>query len=100
MTEAESGMKAGGMVAVCGEPKASKSFSDYVVDVGCWIIDAVVKSVTFIISGAIFMVGGAALFVVELIAKIVLGIVMLWITCWMLGAVLKVCWMIWGPKNL
>lgn len=98
--EATSGMKTGGVAIGWGEQKTKKSWRDYVVDVGCWIIDAVVKSVTFIISGVIFMVGGAALFVVELIAKIVLGIVMLWITCWMLGAVLKVCWMIWGPKNL
>ena len=98
--EATSGMKTGGVAIGWGEQKTKKSWRDYVVDVGCWIIDAVVKSVTFIISGAIFMVGGAALFVVELIAKIVLGIIMLLITCWMLGAVLKVCWMIWGPKNI
>ena len=36
----------------------------------------------------------------ELIFKIILGVVMLFLTCWMLGAVLKICWMIWGPKNL
>ena len=100
MMEATSGMKTGGVAIGWGEQKTKKSWRDYVVDVGCWIIDAVVKSVTFIISGAIFMVGGAALFVVELIAKIVLGIVMLLITSWMLGVVLKICWMIWGSKNI
>lgn len=98
--EATSGMKAGAMVIGGSECKASKSFSDCVVAVGCWIIDAVVKAVTFVISGAIFMIGGAAFFVAELIVKIVLGVVMLFLTCWMLGAVLKICWMIWGPKNM
>jgi len=88
------------MNAKCEMRAGEKTARDHVIVIGCWIIDAVVKAFTFVISGAIFMVGGAALFVVEWIVKIALGIVMLFITCWMLGAVLKVCWMIWGPKNL
>ncbi len=77
--KAESGMKAGAMVIGGSECTTRKSFSDYVVAVGCWIIDAFVKAVTFVISGAIFMIGGAAFFVVELIVKIVLGVVMLFL---------------------
>jgi hypothetical protein len=100
MMEATSGMKSGGVAIGWGEQKTKMSWRDYVVDVGCWIIDAVVKAFTFVISGAIFMVEGAAFFVCELIFKIILGVMMLFLTCWLLGAVLKICWMIWGPKNL
>jgi hypothetical protein len=46
------------------------------------------------------MAAGAAWFIVETIIKIALGIVMLFITCWLLGALLKVCWMIWGSKDI
>ena len=81
-------------------PKARKSLQDHVVDICCWAIDAVVKTVTFVISGAILMVGGVIFFVVETIVKIAFFIVMLVITFWVLGALFRIGWMIWGPKNL
>lgn len=87
------------MDAKCEMRPEGRNAREYIIAIGCGIIDAVVKAVTFVISGAIFMIGGAAFFVVELIVKIVLGVVMLFLTCWMLGAVLKICWMIWGPKS-
>ena len=93
-------MAEAGMSARVVERGVRRSFRDHVIVVGCWLIDAVFKAVTFVISGAIVMIGGAAWFVIELVIKIVLGVVMLVITCWMLGAVLKICWMIWWPKNL
>ena len=93
-------MAEAGMLARVVERGVRRSFRDHVIVVGCWLIDAVSKTVTFVISGAIVMIGGAALFVGEMIVKIMLGAVMLVITCWMLGAVFKICWMIWGPKIL
>ena len=83
-----------------GKIKVQKTFRDYLVDICCWIIDAVVKAVTFVITGVMLMVGGALYFVITTILKIAFGIAMLLITCWIVGALLKICWMIWGPKNL
>jgi hypothetical protein len=100
MMAAENGQGMAEM-AVAGPmgPKVGKSFSDYVVDIGCWIIDAFFKTITFIVSGAIVMVGSAVIFVIELIVKIVLGAAMLWLSCWVFLWLVKICWMIWGPKN-
>ncbi len=47
-------MSEAGMSARVVERGVRRSFRDHVIVVGCGIIDAVVKSVTFIISGAIF----------------------------------------------
>ncbi len=92
----------GAEVALAGShvPQASKTVRDYVVDIGCWMIDAVVNTITFIIGGAILIVGGIVVSIVEFVVKLVLGLAMLWVSCWVIGALLKLCWMIWGPKNL
>ncbi|MBF0595586.1 MAG: hypothetical protein HQL22_11570 [Candidatus Omnitrophica bacterium] len=79
--------------------EAGRIFRDYVIDIGCWIIDVFFKAVTFVISGAIVLFGTVVMFVVELIIKIVLGAVMLWLTCWFFLWIFKICWMIWGPRD-
>lgn len=101
MLTAESEMKVAEVAAVdVVEIKAGKTYRDYIVDICCWTIDAVIKTITFVITSALLMVGGALFFVIETIVKIVFGLIMLCLTMWIFGALFRICWMIWGPKDI
>ena len=81
------------------DPPHGKTFSEYLVAVLCWPVEMVIMAITYLICGVILAVSGVVVFIMEFVFNFVVGAIVLLLSFWVLGAILKVCWMIWGPKQ-